>query len=171
MPTYDRHLYELLTPGGRVLNHGICRPAVPRSGTRLGDAKMVAARVANAVGSSHYTRIRSPLIERYVFPDGELQEIGVVVSLMAEEGFEVRQVENLREHYALTLRAWVRNLESRWEEAVAAAGEGRARVWRLYMAATALGFEHRLTEIHQVLAVKPDDARRSGMPLRPRFED
>ena len=171
MPEYDRHLFELVRPGGRVLNHGICRPAVARDDTPRSELKAFAARVANAVGSSHYTRIRSPRIERYVFPDGELQEIGVVVSLMAEEGFEVRHVENLREHYALTLRAWVSNLESRWDDAVAAAGEGRARVWRLYMAASALGFERRITEIHLVLATTPDAARRSGMPLRPRFED
>jgi cyclopropane-fatty-acyl-phospholipid synthase len=171
MPAYDRQLFELVKPGGRVLNHGICRPAIERDDTRRGNLKRHAARVANAVGSSHYTRIRSPLMERYVFPDGELHEVGAVVSMMAEEGFEVRHVENLREHYTLTLRAWVRNLESNWDDAVAAVGEGRARVWRLYMAACALGFEHRLTEIQQVLAVKPDDARRSGVPLRPRFDD
>jgi cyclopropane-fatty-acyl-phospholipid synthase len=171
MPDYDHHLFELVRPGGRVLNHGICRPAISRDETRRGDVKRHAARVANAVGSSHYTRIRSPLMERYVFPDGELHEVGAVVSMMAEEGFEVRHVENLREHYALTLRAWVRNLESQWDDAAAAVGEGRARVWRLYMAACALGFQHRLTEIHQVLAVRLDDTGRSGVPLRPRFND
>ena len=87
---------------------------------------------------------------------------------MDEAGFEIRHTENLREHYALTLRNWVQNLEDNWDEAVAQAGEGRARVWRLYMAASAVGFEHRVTEIHQVLAVKPEDDR-SHFPLRPTY--
>jgi cyclopropane-fatty-acyl-phospholipid synthase len=171
MPEYNRHLFERLGPRGRLLNHGICRPAMVRDESRRADLKRHAARVATAAGSSHYTRIRSPLMERYVFPDGELHEVGAVVSMMAEEGFEVRHVENLREHYTLTLRAWVTNLESQWDDAVAAVGEGRARVWRLYMAACALGFEHRLTEVQQILAVKPDDVGRSAVPLRPRFDD
>ena len=75
---------------------------------------------------------------------------------MQASGFEVRHVESLREHYALTLRAWVANLERGWSEAVAEAGAGRARVWRLYMAASALNFEAGRTQVHQVLAVKAD---------------
>ncbi|MGZ6967988.1 MAG: class I SAM-dependent methyltransferase, partial [Acidimicrobiia bacterium] len=79
-----------------------------------------------------------------------------------------RHLESLREHYALTLRAWVRNLEADWDRAVTLAGAGRARVWRLYMAACAITFEEGSNQIHQILAVKPNGGA-SGMPLRPRF--
>ncbi len=103
-----------------------------------------------------------------MFPDGELHEVGVVVSMLQETGFEVRHVETLREHYARTLRHWVANLETNWDEAVAEVGIGRARVWRLYMAASAIGFEHNDLQIHQVLAVKTEGGH-SGMPLRPNF--
>jgi cyclopropane-fatty-acyl-phospholipid synthase len=145
---FDR-LFSLLRPGGRLLNHGIARPARP--------------------GRMHTpARIRRrSFIDRYVFPDGELHELGAVISRMQASGFEVRHVEGLREHYALTLRAWVRNLERSWEEAVLEAGEAQARIWRLYMAASALSFEAGRTQIHQVLAVK-SDAGQSGLPLRPR---
>jgi cyclopropane-fatty-acyl-phospholipid synthase len=105
-----------------------------------------------------------------VFPDGELHEVGAVVSTMQTAGFEVRHLESLREHYALTLRAWVANLESNWEEAVAEVGAARARVWRLYMAASALNFEAGRTQVHQVLAVRADRGR-SGLPLRPTFSE
>jgi cyclopropane-fatty-acyl-phospholipid synthase len=168
LPTYHRRLFELIRPGARLLDHGICRPLPERSDSARGRAAALGRRVGTAAGTSRASRIRSPLMERYVFPDAELHEVGTVVSLLAEEGFEIRHVEDLREHYALTLRAWVRNLEDHWDEAVAAAGEGRARVWRLYMAACALGFERRFTEIHQVLAVRNADGV-SGFPLRPSF--
>jgi cyclopropane-fatty-acyl-phospholipid synthase len=145
---YFGGLRRLLRPGGRLLNHGISRP--PNAGR---------------------TRFRrNGFIDRYVFPDGELHEIGSVVSTIQRSGIEVRQLESLREHYALTLRAWVRNLESSWDDAVAEVGSGRARVWRLYMAASALNFEAGRTQVHQVLAVRLEGGR-SGMPLRPRFED
>jgi cyclopropane-fatty-acyl-phospholipid synthase len=141
---YFDHLHALLRPGGRLLNHGICRPS--------GDEK---ARFA-----------RAGFIDRYVFPDGELHEVGRVVSAMQASGFEARHLESLREHYARTLRAWVANLEAGWDEAVALAGAGRARVWRLYMAASAVNFEAGRTTIHQLLGVRPDGAD-SRMPLRP----
>ena len=78
-------------------------------------------------------------------------------------------METLREHYALTLRAWVANLEANWAECIADAGAARARIWRLYMAASVLQFEANRTQVHQVLATKTDRGR-SGLPLRPRFE-
>jgi cyclopropane-fatty-acyl-phospholipid synthase len=91
-------------------------------------------------------------------------EIGRVQSEMQKRGFEVRDVEGLREHYARTLRHWVANLENHWDEAVALTTPGRARVWRLYMAASAVNFEDGGIGIHQVLAVKRDEHGASGMP-------
>jgi cyclopropane-fatty-acyl-phospholipid synthase len=107
-------------------------------------------------------------IDRYVFPDGELHELGTVVSAMQHAGFEVRHVESLREHYTLTLRRWVANLEEQWDDAVDDVGSARARVWRLYLAGSALAFEADRTQVHQVLATKTTDGV-SGMPLRPGF--
>jgi cyclopropane-fatty-acyl-phospholipid synthase len=140
---YFRTLFALLRPGGRLLNHGIARP--PGSAARIDP---------------------DGFIGRYIFPDGELVEVGEVISTMQRAGFEVRDAENLREHYALTLRAWLHNLESRWDEAVALAGRARARTWRLYLAACAVGFDEGLTQIHQVLGVKLNNGT-SGIPLRP----
>jgi cyclopropane-fatty-acyl-phospholipid synthase len=150
---YFRRCRALLRPQGRLLNHGISRPGHSRRKTH---------------------RWWSPpwlgwnFTDRYVFPDGELHEVGDVVSTMQAAGFEVRHLESLREHYALTLRRWVANLEAQWDEAVRLVGEGRARVWRLYMAAAAVGFEHDDNQIHQVLGVATVDGA-SGMPLRPAF--
>ena len=147
LPSYFSFLFGKLKAGGRLLNHGISRP--PNAGR---------------------TRFQpNSFIDRYVFPDGELHEVGDVVWTIQRSGLEVRHFESLREHYALTLRAWVRNLEAGWDEAVAEVGPGRARVWRLYMAASALNFEAGRTQVHQVLAVKLDRGW-SGLPLRPRFE-
>jgi cyclopropane-fatty-acyl-phospholipid synthase len=146
LETYFRGLYALLPPRGRLLNHGISRPA-----------------------GKHRSRFQQrSFINRYVFPDGELHEVGSVISAMQRCGFEVRHAESLREHYGLTLRAWVRNLEAGWDDAIAAAGEARARIWRLYMAACAVTFEDGDTQVHQVLGVKADHGQ-SGMPLRPAF--
>ncbi|HEX9260786.1 MAG TPA: cyclopropane-fatty-acyl-phospholipid synthase family protein [Acidimicrobiales bacterium] len=166
--TYVRRLHSLLRPGGRLLNHAISRPGEPEPPEGLDAARATYRRVGHAAGSRRSTRIRSPFMERYVFPDGELLEVGNVVSMLQELGFEVRHVESLREHYALTLRHWVANLERNWDEAVALSSPGRARVWRLYMAGSALGFENGNLAVHQVLAVKPD-AGASGFPLRPAY--
>ena len=146
---YFTRLRGLLAPGGRLLNHAISRPPGER------------ARFA-----------RTGFIDRYVFPDGELHEVGSVVSAMQAAGFEARHVESLREHYALTLRQWVRNLEEHWAEAVAEVGPNRARVWRLYMAASALNFEANRTQIHQILGVNTGrgDQADAGLGLRPRWD-
>ena len=152
LPSYARHLYQLLRPGGRLLNHGISRPPPDtawRPWARLSPNRS--------------------FLYRFVFPDGELMEVGTVVSGLQEAGFEARHMESLREHYALTCRAWVGNLERHWDEAVAEAGAARTRVWRLYMAGSALHFESNRTSLHQILAVKPYGPR-SRMPLRPVFE-
>jgi cyclopropane-fatty-acyl-phospholipid synthase len=79
-------------------------------------------------------------------------------------------MENLREHYALTLRRWVSNLEANWDAAVAEVGEGRARVWRLYMAASALLFGNRQIHVDQVLAVNTFESGNSQFALRPHWE-
>jgi len=136
---YFETLRGLLSPEGRLLNHAI-----------------------SEVGGS---RLRPwSFFGRYVFPDGELLDVGDVVLAMERAGFEVRDVESLREHYARTLRAWVANLEANWDAAVAKVGLTRARIWRLYMAASVIGFENGGIAVHQVLGVVPD-AGRSGMPL------
>ena len=137
---YFERLLQLLRPGGRLLNHAISRcsgegPLDPHS-----------------------------FPGRYVFPDGELHEVGRTVSAMQDLGLECRDVESLREHYARTLRCWVANLESEWERAVLFVGAPRARVWRLYMAGSAVAFEARRLNIHQVLAVRADADGSSGMP-------
>jgi cyclopropane-fatty-acyl-phospholipid synthase len=147
---YFERIHALLRPGGRLLNHAIGRPA-----------HMAHGRGRNATKANAF-------IDRYVFPDGELHELGAVISAMQHAGFEVRHVESFREHYALTLRRWVENLEAGWDHAVDEVGSARARVWRLYLAGSALAFEADRTQVHQVLATKTT-AGESGMPLRPVF--
>ena len=107
---------------------------------------------------------RPTFIDRYVFPDGELIDVADSAAAMEQAGFEVRDVESLREHYARTLRAWVSNLEASWDEAVRLTGVARARVWRLYMAGCAVAFDEGDIAIHQVLGVVPSVDGRSGMP-------
>lgn len=143
---YADDLFALLKPGGRLLNHQIARrPEKDESQYHIDD-----------------------FIDAYVFPDGELAPLGRTVATLEEAGFEARDVESLREHYALTLRQWVRNLEKHWPEAVRATSPGRARVWRLYMAASALAFEHNRIGVNQILAVRPGESGASGVPLRAR---
>lgn len=141
LPTYAAKLYALLQPKGRLLNHAISR----RPGKPAGFSK-------------------TSFIDRYVFPDGELEALATMVEALEGAGFEVRDVEALREHYALTLRAWVANLEANWDQAVTASSAGRARIWRLYMAGSALAFTANRLGINQVLAVKPTRRGESGMP-------
>jgi cyclopropane-fatty-acyl-phospholipid synthase len=89
---------------------------------------------------------------------------------MNDTGFEVRHEENLREHYAKTLAGWCANLDAHWDEAVTEVGQGTARVWRLYMAGSRLGFERNQIQLHQVLCAKLTADGASGMPLRPDWE-
>jgi cyclopropane-fatty-acyl-phospholipid synthase len=146
-PSYFSFLYGKLRPEGRMLNHTITRP--------------------HDGWTSHYKR---SFINRYVFPDGELSGPSQVMTAMNTAGFEIRHEENLREHYALTLKHWCENLEDHWDEAVAEAGLGTARVWRLYMAASRLGFDINMIQLHQTLGVKLGPGGASGMPLRPGFD-
>jgi cyclopropane-fatty-acyl-phospholipid synthase len=147
LPGYFSFLYGKLQPRGRLLNHCITRP------DNTGPAN-----------------VKDGFINRYVFPDGELEGPGYLASLIHDTGFEVRHSENLREHYAKTLAAWCANLDEHWDEAVAEVGEGTARVWRLYMAGSRLGFDRNQIQLHQILAVKLDSEGSSGMPLRPDWE-
>src|SRR6476469_5682735 len=94
-------------------------------------------------------------IARYVFPDGELISLGDMVGILESTGLEVIDVDPLRRHYAMTLRAWVENLEQNWDAAVAATSVGRARVWRLYMTASALAFDGGTLGVNQVLLQRP----------------
>ena len=139
---YASILFRQLRAGGRLLNHQIAALHPVASAT---------------------PRPRS-FIDAYVFPDGELAPLGTTVTLLENAGFEVRDVQALREHYGRTLRAWVANLESAWLDAVRLTSSGRARVWRLYMAASALAFEQGRIGVNQVLAVKVRRDGSSGMP-------
>ncbi len=167
--TYAQQLFYLLRPGGRFLNHAIGRPVSFDPDPDPSKVSELSRQLQIALGMRGPSKIGSPFMERYVFPDGELHEVGSMVSMFQAHGFEVRHLESLREHYALTLRQWVANLMKRFDEAVAEVGEQRARVWRLYMAGSAVGFERHHLEIHQILCVRPDEGA-SAMPLRPDFE-
>ncbi len=169
LPTYTQHLFDLLRPGGRFLNHAIGRPVSFDPDPDPSKVSEASRLIQFALGMRGPSRIGSPFIARYVFPDGELHEVGTMVSMFQAHGFEVRHLESLREHYAITLRHWVANLTKRWDEAVQDVGEQRARVWRLYMSGSAVGFERHHLEIHQILSVKTHE-RHSGMVLRPEFE-
>jgi cyclopropane-fatty-acyl-phospholipid synthase len=147
LPGYFGFLYGKLKPGGRLLNHCITRP-----------------------DDSEPARRRGGFINRYVFPDGELESPGYLMSQMHDAGFEVRHSENLREHYAKTLAAWCANLDAHAGEAAAEVGEGTERVWRLYMAGSRLGFERNQIQLHQMLCVRLRAGGESGMPLRPDWE-
>ncbi|WMX46677.1 cyclopropane-fatty-acyl-phospholipid synthase family protein [Streptomyces roseicoloratus] len=143
---YADVLYRLLKPGGRLLNHQIARRPEPDEEAYRVDA----------------------FIDAYVFPDGELAPMGRTLTTLEDAGFEVRDVEAIREHYALTLRHWVANLEREWDTAVRLTSPGRSRIWRLYMAASAVSFERNRIGVNQFLAVRTPDAGTSGLPLRSR---
>jgi len=108
-------------------------------------------------------------IDRYVFPDGELTGAGRIISEAQNAGFEVRHVEDLREHYALTLTKWCANLQQNWDACVADVGEATARVWGLYMAGSRLGFEQNGVQLHQVLGVNVPASGEARFPLRPNW--
>ena len=143
LPSYFATLYSKLRPHGRLLNHCITRPTTTEGVKSKG------------------------FIDRYVFPDGELEAVGTITSRMQDAGFEVRHAENLREHYARTLHGWGDNLEANWDACVEEVGLERARVWRLYMAGSRLGFDRRGIELHQVLGVKVAVDGTAGVALRP----
>lgn len=143
LPSYFTFLRSKLVDHGRLLNHCITRPTTRQ-------------------------RARTGLfIDRYIFPDGELEGVGEIITAMQDNGLEIRHEENLREHYAQTLAGWSANLEANWDAAVAESGLGRSRVWQLYLAMSRLGFTRRMIELHQVLGVRTGADGTSAMPLRP----
>lgn len=129
---YFATAYRLLAPGGLFLNHAI----------------------ADTSGNPDAGKIGG-FIDRMVFPDGELVPISAALAPAERAGFEVRDVENLREHYARTLRCWVANLEANGTAAIAAADEQTYRIWRLYMAGSAQGFRVGRLGLFQSLLAKP----------------
>ena len=143
-PAYFRFLRSKLRTGGLVLNHCITRH------------------------DNRTSAVAGGFIDRYVFPDGELTGSGRIITEVQNADLEVLHEENLRHHYALTLRDWCRNLVENWDEAVAEVGLPTAKVWGLYMAGSRIGFEQNAIQLHQVLAVKLDDRGDDhGLPLRP----
>jgi cyclopropane-fatty-acyl-phospholipid synthase len=143
LDSYFRFLVGKMRPGARLLNHCITVPAT-----------------TDGVKDDWFIR-------RYVFPDGELTGVGRIVSAMQDRGLEIRHAEDLREHYALTTKAWSENLDAHWDEAVAEVGMGTARVWKLYLAGVSLGFTQNKVQLHQVLGVKLHSSGSADFPLRP----
>ncbi|MGD1214372.1 MAG: cyclopropane-fatty-acyl-phospholipid synthase family protein [Terriglobales bacterium] len=139
LPEYFRRACSLLRPGGVFLNHGIAY-------------------------SANYRRRGPSFTDRYVFPDGELVPISTSLRAAELSGFEVRDVEGLREHYALTLHHWVRRLEAHAEEARRITDDTTYRIWRLYMAGAAHGFRSGRLNIYQTLLARPLHGQ-SGLPL------
>lgn len=141
LPEYFECAFRLLKPGGIFLNHGI-----GRAGNRA------------APKEPTFTDV-------YVFPDGELAPIAVLLDVAEKTGFEVRDLENLREHYVLTLEHWLCRMEAHGEEARQLTDEVKYRIWRLYLAGSAHYFRTGKLDLYQSLLVK-NDAGRSGLPLR-----
>ncbi len=140
---YSKILFDLLRPGGRLLNHAI----------------------ASVRSLSPAVKAQPGFIDSYIFPDGEVVTLSTTLGALEQVGFEVRDVEALREHYGLTLRAWVNNLRESWQEAQRLVPPSRARTWLLYLAASALAFEHGNLTIHQVVAVRQGEHEASSLPL------
>ena len=169
LPEYFAHAYRLLKPGGLFLNHGIARrPPI----TLVPSASVAACCKPSRAGRDllmgrvfrHWLLGEGQFAQRYVFPDGELAPVSAVNLVAERAGFEVRDIENLREHYALTLRQWVSRLEARQAEAVAMSDEATYRTWRLYMAASAHSFERGNISVNQTLLSKPVGGN-SNLPL------
>ena len=152
LPVYFESAYRALKPGGLFMNHGIIS---------LGEAR------PRSVGERIFRKFwrADAFIDKYVFPDGKLTATHSVISAAEGAGFEVRDVESLREHYAMTLRHWVRSLEEKRDEAIGLVGDRTFRVWRLYMAASANAFATAKINIVQTLLAKPDERGHSNIPL------
>ena len=140
LPTYFQQVHRLLKPGGVFLNHGI-------------------ARAAHTV-----QRGQDSFIARYVFPDGALVTLTETITAAEQAAFEVRDVENLREHYAATLRHWVRGLEACRDRLLEHVPETTYRIWLLYMAGCAAAFQRGDLGLYQTLLSSPQRGR-CGQPI------
>jgi cyclopropane-fatty-acyl-phospholipid synthase len=140
LPEYFAQAWRMLRPGGLFLNHGIAHPP------------------------TFHSNPRRSFSQAYVFPDGNPASIDVETHCAELAGFEVRDIESLREHYAMTLRHWVRRLEAHRDEAIRLTDEPTYRTWRLFMSASAHGFETGQYNIYQSLLLKPDQGK-SRLPL------
>jgi len=141
-PKYFAIARRLLKPRGVFLNHAIGEGTVPRADTSKG-----------------------PFIQGYVFPDGDIPPLPILLRSAESAGFEIRDVENLREHYGITLRCWLRNLEARHTEALAYISEETYRVWRLYLAGSGHCFRRGQLSVYQTLLSKLDDTGAAGLRL------
>ena len=144
LPDYFQRAFRLLRPGGLFLNHGI------------------------GLGPHPLPEGSGSFIQQYVFPDTDLISIGDMLNFAEGARFEVRDVESLREHYMRTLRHWVHRLEVRHEEALRHVTESIYRVWQLYMAGCAYGFQIGQLSIYQTLLAK---LRPDGSSLAPSTRD
>ena len=154
MPEYFSHAFRLLKTYGVFLNHGITSYRLEtqrKTGARkwLDDTLIGAGKFGN----------------KYIFPDGELVPLHDVNHMAEAAGFEVRDVENLREHYSLTLRRWVAGLEARRDEATRISNETIYRTWRLYMSSAAYEFDTARQHLTQTLLAKPDVSGNTHLPL------
>jgi cyclopropane-fatty-acyl-phospholipid synthase len=152
LSVYFDSAFRALKPGGLFLNHGIVSLSEPRP-------RSTSERIFRKFWRA------DAFIDTYVFPDGKLTATDDVIAAAEAVGFEVRDVESLREHYAMTLRHWVRSLEEKSGEAIALVGNHTFRVWRLYMAASANAFTKAAINIIQTLLAKPDVQGHSNIPL------
>jgi cyclopropane-fatty-acyl-phospholipid synthase len=137
LPEYFAKIYRLLQPGGLLLNHGITA-----GGTRH-------AQLGAGIGD---------FVEEYIFPGGELLHVSHVLQVLAEQGLEGLDTENLRPHYARTLWAWSDALEAQLDTARQLTSERTLRAYRLYLAGSAMGFERGWLSLHQTLATRPSGA-------------
>jgi cyclopropane-fatty-acyl-phospholipid synthase len=152
LPAYFASLYRALRPGGLLLNHGIVSVDAAHRPTRF------------AWLESRLWK-RNAFIDQYVFPDGRLGPRHAVIAAAEAEGFETRDAESLREHYALTLRSWVARLLREKDRAIAIAGERIFRTWRLYMTASAHFFSTGSINVVQTLFAKPDEQGDAHLPM------
>lgn len=140
LPVFFNKVFECLKPGGAYLHHGIhLRPHTPFP-------------------------LWTAFARKYVFPNGELHSILPLQDAATRAGFEVRDLENIRESYTLTLENWVKRLEANHDAVVKLVGEASYRVFRIYMAGATLGFKSGVYSLNQLLLSKPDDGS-ARMPL------
>lgn len=143
LPLYCQRLFGAVKAGGLVMNHGIT--------SRFTDGRPVG-------------RGAGEFIDRYVFPQGELPHLVTISKSISEAGLEIVDVESLRLHYARTLQLWSQGLERQLQKAAQWVPEKSLRIWRLYLAGCAYGFQHGWMNLHQILAVKPRDDGAHDLP-------